>query len=86
MCPRTATSVSPKSHTDLRIEGNVFDTGPGSTLLLHDIANVLVTGNVITRCGPDHDGSQMLNTSNVAGVEVYGNTVQAMDSPRLCTK
>ena len=82
MCPKTATSVSPASHTDLRIEGNVFDTGPGPTLLLNDIAGVVVTANAITRCGSD--GSELLNSTNAAEVKVYGNTVRVLDTPRLC--
>lgn len=84
--PRTATAVVPASHTDLRIDGNVFDTGPGSTLLLNDIAGVVVTANSITRCGRARDSSSMLNTSNVAAVKAYGNQVRGLDIPRLCAK
>ena len=84
MCPKTATSVSSASHSDLRIEGNIFDTGPGPTLLLNDVADVVVTANAITRCGTD--GSNLLNSTNAAGVRVYGNKVQMLDTPRLCAK
>ena len=83
-CPKTAKAVSAASHTDLQIEGNVFDTGPGSTLLLNDITGVVVTANSITRCSSD--GSDMLNTSNTARVNVYGNDVRGLDIPRLCRK
>ena len=37
-------------HADLRIEGNLFDAGPGPSFWLMDIHNVMITGNTISYC------------------------------------
>eukprot|EP00937_MAST-01D_sp_MAST-1D-sp2_P007726 g7726.t1 len=77
------------AHSDLRIENNTFDTGPGPILWLTDIRDAVITANAITYCpkAAVYPSGGVLNTSNARGVDLRGdNTLHAVDSPRLCVK
>jgi hypothetical protein len=87
--PRPDQSSSPALvHSDVRIEKNSFDTGPGPIFWLSDISDVVITANAITYCSKAviYPSGGVLNTSNAHGVELRDNKLQAVDSPRLCVK
>ena len=72
-----------RSHSDLVIEQNVFDSGPGPVFLLGDVADVIIRSNKITHCM----SSQVMKTSNVAGVDLdKSNIMKASLDPRPCVK
>lgn len=87
--PRPDQSSSPALvHSDVRIENNSFDTGPGPIFWLGDISDVVVTANSITYCSKAvvYPSGGVLNTSNAHGVVLRDNTLFPCDSPRLCVK
>ena len=88
--PRPDKSSSPALvHSDVRIESNSFDTGPGPTFWLSDISDVVITSNAITYCSKAviYPSGGVLNVSNAHNVQLRAdNELHAVDSPRLCVK
>lgn len=82
-------SLPTTAHSDVRIEKNRFDTGPGPTFWLSDVNDVVITSNAIAYCSKAvvYPSGGVLNTSNAHGVDLRDdNELQASDSPRLCVK
>jgi hypothetical protein len=71
------------SHSDLLIAESTFDTGPDPVFRLSDVADVKITGNVITHCATD----KVLVTTNTQRVTLASdNTIHAVNEPRVCRK
>lgn len=90
--PRPQSATLPAHvHADLRIEGNLFDSGPGPTFWLMDIHNVMITGNTISYCSKSvvYPSGGVLNVSSNTGNVAFrtdDNVLHAVDSSRLCLK
>ena len=67
-------------HSDILIEGNIFDSGPGSTFLLSDVDGVRVRNNTVFHCEAD----AVFTTNRADGVSTQGNTLVPRNSSRLC--
>eukprot|EP01043_Picozoa_sp_COSAG02_P011300 COSAG02_NODE_414_length_22826_cov_9.001364_18_plen_212_part_00 len=70
--PRPDSATRPTNvHADLRIEGNLFDTGPGPTFWLNDIHSVTITSNTIFYCSKAvvyPSGGVLYTSSNTGNV------------------
>ena len=74
----TATS---SRHSDLLVENNTFDSGPGSIFRLVAMAGALVRNNTVHHCASD----AVIVLSNVERVAIRDNTLLPSQSARLCS-
>ena len=80
------------AHSDVMIDRNSFDTGPGPIFWLSDVREVKISANTIRYClkALIYPSGGVLNasaSSNAHGVELLeDNKMHAVDTPRLCVK
>jgi hypothetical protein len=88
--PRPDAAILPVlAHSDMRIENNTFDSGPGPIFWLSDISDVIIAANDVTFCSKSvvYPSGGVLNTSNAFRVQLLDdNILRPVDSPRLCVK
>ena len=68
-------------HSDLLLENNTFDSGPGSIFRLSDMEDVLIRNNTVRHCASD----SVLVLTNAEHVASHNNTLLPSQSLRLCS-